>query len=141
MDADGPPPRDENLTAGYDEENPYDDDLSEYPDWWLDQIEHFREYGMRPYRPPRFADGEIATERLLALEERLDVSIRLRAHNPDVGDEWGIVLDGSPIGTIDRYRDGDGYTVYDVSWEEFRETILTALGHEAETDSEYQGKS
>lgn len=118
------PPRPRNVPAGYDENNPYRDvDLAGYPGWWRRNVEQFRDYGMRPYRPPRFTDGEYTPEVIERLEAEFDVDVLFRAVDPRLGDDWSVVVDGEEVASVERYRSGDGYTVYELSSEEFRSVI------------------
>jgi len=67
------------FPPGYDEEDPYaDEDLSEYPEWWRRNVEEFRQYGLRPYRPARFSDGELVPPLVSDLADELGEEIRLR---------------------------------------------------------------
>lgn len=128
MSGDHGPPRDATLPPGYDEHDPYDgESLSEYPDWWRQNVEEFRKYNMRPYRPPRFADGTVTQKVISGLEEELDVEIRLRAQNPREGEDWQIWINETPVAAIGRSRDGDGYTVYEMSTEQFSDMIRMYL--------------
>lgn len=121
------PPRAENLPPGYDEEDPYEgEDLSTYPDWWRRNVEEFREHGLRPYRPPRFTDGVYLPELVFALESELDVTIQIRGVNPRAGDDWEIRVNGQPVGTVGRRREGEGYTLYEITSAEFEALIRKA---------------
>lgn len=105
------PPRDASLPPGYDEEEPYEGmDLSAFPEWWRRNIEEFQNYNMRPYRPPRFADGTLTPERIKLFEKKLGVDIQFRAKNPQSSGQWYIFVDGEPIEKIEHVRHGDGYT-------------------------------
>lgn len=116
------------MPPGYDEDDPYEGvDLDTYPDWWRRNVELFRVHGMRPYRPPRFADGELTPEVILPLEAELGVEVRLRATDPEPEDEWEVWVDGSRAGTIERRRDGKGYTVYGMDSERFVELVSAAV--------------
>jgi hypothetical protein len=126
------PGRSANLPAGYDEEDPYEgEDLESYPKWWRENIEEFKEHNMRPYRPPRFADGTLVPELANELEERYGVEIKFQNRTPKRTDEdgphepldWDVVLDGERISTVPRYRAPEGYSVYDVEAEAFEELI------------------
>lgn len=109
------PPRPANLAAGYDEDDPYEgEDLSTYPDWWRENIQEFRDHEMRPYRPPRFVDGEFVPPLLMDLEADLAVEIRLRTIDPAVGDNWVVTVDGETVTEVARTREGEGFTQYDV---------------------------
>lgn len=116
--------RSADVPAGYDEEDPYNDvDLEQFDSWWRENIQLFRKHGMRPYRPPRFADGMYTPKILETLEDELDVSIQFRVVDPQEGNDWAIWVDGERIETVERYRDDGGCSVYDVSSEAF-ETLM-----------------
>lgn len=126
------PPRSRNNPPGYDQASPYEgEDLQEYPDWWRESIKEFREHGMRPYRPPRFSDGEMVPRVVEELESHWDVEILFRAVNPSVGDDWEIQIDGVRVAEISRERRGDGYTVYEIDTSTFALLVLNA---ESSTD-------
>lgn len=117
-------PRSANLPAGYDEENPYEDeDIEEFPSWWAEGIELFRDHGLRPYRPPQFSDGTLTPEFISELEAEFDISIQFKAVNPRFGDDWGIWIDGDKIAEIPRTRTEEGRTVYEIDSDLFREEI------------------
>lgn len=121
------PPRDANLPPGFDEEDPYaDEDLDEYPEWWRRNIDEFRDHGMRPYRPPRFVDGGLVPEAVIECEGDLNVTIQIRAVNPEVNENWEVWVDGNCATTVGRHRDGDGSTVYEIDEESFRDIVHDA---------------
>lgn len=120
--------RDAALPAGFDEENPYEgEDLSTYPEWWRENIEEFRRHEMRPYRPPRFSDGELVPPTLMALEADLDVEVRLRAVNPEVGKNWEVTVDGVHVAEVGRTREGEGFTEYEIDKETFESMVRSAV--------------
>jgi len=123
------PPRPASLPAGYDEEeDPYEgEDLSTYPDWWRTNVEEFRAHGMRPYRPPRLADGDLSPPLVAALADEFDVDVRFRARNPQSGGPWALVVDGAVVREVDHRRHGDGYTVYGLTSEELRTAVREAV--------------
>lgn len=122
------PPRPANLPPGYDEEDPYaDEDLSTYPEWWRRNIIEFREHDMRPYRPPRFTDGTYTPEVIRSLETELDAEIQLRGVNPQAGNDWEIRVNGKTVGAIGRRREGEGFTLYEISTDEFESTVRAAV--------------
>ena len=126
-------PRSANLPAGYDEDDPYEDsDIEEFPTWWKEGIELFREHELRPYRPPEFSDGAHTPAIIAKLEEELDISIQLKAVNPRFGDDWGIWINGEKIADIGRKRTEEGRTVYDISSDLFTEKIQQAVSKEDE---------
>lgn len=122
------PPRDAGLPPGYDEADPYaDEELSSYPDWWRRNVEEFRAHGMRPYRPPRLADGTLSPPLLDELAAEYGVDVGFRATEPG---RWELVVDGEAVREVDHERTGNGYTVYGIAPEE-----LTRAVREAEGDS------
>lgn len=121
------PPRAASLPPGFDEDDPYEDeDLSTYPDWWRRNVEEFREHGMRPYRPPRLADGTLTPPLLEELESEHDASVRFRAVDPQVGNSWELVVDGHVACEVEHVRSGEGYTVYNLDEETLREAVREA---------------
>ncbi|EMA58277.1 hypothetical protein [Halorubrum lipolyticum] len=124
---DGPPPS-AGSPAGDDPEAPYDGvDLSEYPRWWRENVRAFEEHGLRPYRPSRFADGEVVQSRRDALETELGVSIALRTVGPDPGGSWQICVDGEPVRSVSRRRTESGFTRYDIDSETFERCVRDAV--------------
>lgn len=118
------PPRSANLLPGYDEEDHYEAmNISTYPGWWRRNIEEFREHDLRPYRPPRFADGEITTERIKDLEEELGVDIRFQAINPQLTDNWDLVVGQERVTTVENHREGEGYSQYSITASEFEALV------------------
>ncbi|MFB6068946.1 MAG: hypothetical protein ABEJ90_03365 [Halobacterium sp.] len=127
--SDDDPPRAASHPPGYDEDDPYEDeDLSTYPSWWRRNVTEFRDHGMRPYRPPRFADGTLTPPLVADLEADLGVEIRFRSVDPQAGGEWHVVVDGDAVAEVPRYRDGGGYTVYDLPPTEFERLVRRAVG-------------
>ncbi|MFB6160580.1 MAG: hypothetical protein ABEJ61_05315 [Haloferacaceae archaeon] len=123
------PPRDASLPPGYDERDPYEgEDLATYPAWWRHNVEEFRAHGMRPYRPPRLADGTLSPPLLADLRERFDAEVRFRSVDPQSGGSWELVVDDEPVATVEHRRHGEGYTVYDVTAEEVRRLVRAATG-------------
>lgn len=123
------PPRSADLPPGYDEQDPYEgEDLSTYPEWWRRNIEEFREHGMRPYRPPRFADGELTPPMIASLEEEFGVEIQFRSLNPQEGGGWDLVVDGETVGSVERHREGEGYSLYQMTSDEFDAAVRSAVG-------------
>ncbi|MFB6303723.1 MAG: hypothetical protein ABEH47_01045 [Haloferacaceae archaeon] len=128
MSRDQDPPRDPGLPPGYDEEDPYEgEDLSTYPEWWRRNVEEFREHGMRPYRPPRLADGTLSPPLLEDLEAEYGVDVRFRAVDPQEGGDWELVVGDDPVLAVDKYRHGDGYSVYEASPEAVRAAVSEAV--------------
>lgn len=126
-------PRNSNLPAGYDEDDPYKDkNLQNFPPWWRKNIEIFREHRMRPYRPPKFRDGVITHEVIYELEETLGISIQFKAVNPEFGGDWGIWIDDKEIMQVDRQRTEEGRTVYGITSEQFKDDVRQVISHKEE---------
>lgn len=115
-------------SAGETGSSPYEGmDTSALPDWWRRSIEAFEAHGLRPYRPPRFADGTLKYEVVEQLESQLDIDIRLRGVNITYGDEWTVLVDDEAVGTIGHRRDANGYSVFEITAAEFRALIASAV--------------
>ncbi|RXK47980.1 hypothetical protein [Halorientalis pallida] len=109
--------------------DPESDDESR-PRWWQRAVDHFEAHDLVPYQPPRFEDGTLKHTVEAELERRFGVTITLRCKNADVGDDWTVLVDGRPVGTVGRYRSRDGYTVYEIEPDEFRDLIRSAVHDE-----------
>ena len=96
------------------------DDLDSLPGWWREAVEEFADYGLRPYRPSRFEDGEIVREFVETVEKEYDVSVELKAINPEHDGEWSVFVDGEVTAAIPHRRKVDGYTEYGITSEEPR---------------------
>lgn len=119
------------------EADPYEDvDLSTLPSWWQQGIREHRAFDLRPYRPPRFADGTITVFLIDHLEEALDVTIDLYGTDIESDGAWTIEVDKEPVGTIDHYRDPEGYSVYDMTSDAFEALVRTSQQRPASKDSD-----
>jgi hypothetical protein len=108
--------------------SPYEGvDLDAFPDWWRRNVEEFEAHGMRPYRPPRFADGRVTMAVITRLEERFGVRIRIRAVDPHEGGDWEVLVDGTPVETVERVRTEAGNSEYDLTAEAFERLVSDAL--------------
>lgn len=121
------PTRRSGLRAGYDDEDPYaGEDIEDYPEWWRRNIEEARRYGLRPYRPPRFADGEFVPPVVEKLESETGRAVRLRTLRPEESGAWEVLLERDRVATLDRYRHSDGYSVYRIESAEFERLVREA---------------
>jgi len=112
---------------GEDPEDPYADvDVSALPGWWRDAIAEFEDAGLRPYRPPRFADGELTPEVIRDLETELGVDVRFVCFDGRYGDDWAVEVDGEVVSEVGRHRSTEGYTRFEVSSSEFRALVRAA---------------
>lgn len=122
------PPRPDDLPLSGGAEDPYEgESLEEYPDWWRRNIEQFRAHGMRPYRPPRFEDGEHVTPVIRELETEFDVDITVQALNPTPRSAWQLTVDGDRVRSVPRQRTERGFTLYEISSEEFVSAVVNAV--------------
>jgi len=118
----------ESRPPGSDPEDPYEDvDVSTLPAWWRRAIEEFEAHDLRPYRPPRFADGRLTHEVVDALEADLDVEIGFGSVDSEYRERWEVWIDGDPVAEVGRHRDPDGYTVYEIESEAFATLVRKAV--------------
>lgn len=128
MAGDADPPRPANHPPGYDEEDPYEGaDVTDFPAWWRRNVEEFRRHRMRPYRPPRFADGAVTTAVIEDVEVEHDVDVRVRSVNPHEEGDWKVWVDGEPVAAIGRTRTPEGTARYAVTAGEFRRLVRDAV--------------
>lgn len=121
------PPVPAHRPPGYDENDPYEgEDLSTYPEWWRRAIKEFRAHGMRPYRPSRFADQEYTRPLVSTLEQELNVDIQIQAIDPHEVNEWEILVDGTPIETVTKVRESEGYSLYQIDSDRFESLVRDA---------------
>lgn len=113
---------------GHEPEDPYEDvDVSTLPDWWEEAIRQFEAHGLRPFRPSRFEDGELTRDVVDRIEATFDVTVRIAGVDAEYGDDWTVFVDGDPVGSVARRRTRNGYTVFEVSSDEFESLICDAL--------------
>ena len=116
-------------TAGEADVDPYEGvDTSSLPGWWQRAIEEFEENGLRPYRPPRFLDGELTHEVVDPLEDKLDIDIRFKGVAVTHEDDWSVYIDGEKIGEIGHHRSIEGYSVYEMESDHFVSWIRSEVG-------------
>ena len=114
---------------GADPEDPYKGiNLDTLPEWWRRAIEEFEAHDLRPYRPPRFGDGTLVHEVTTPLEREFGITIRFGSVDTDYRNQWTIRVDEEPVGTVGRHRSSDGYTVYEITCDEFESLIRDAIG-------------
>jgi hypothetical protein len=115
-------------SPGDDPEDPYADvDVSSLPAWWRRAIEEFEAHDLRPYRPPRFADGTLAYEVIGPLEAEFGVDIDFASVETDFREAWSVRVDGEPVGAVGRRRSPEGYTVYETDPDDFEALVRAAL--------------
>jgi len=109
-------------------EDPYADvETSELPEWWREAIERFEAADLHPYQPPRFNDGATVPSRVLRLERELDVDLRIFCVDPQEDNEWKLAVDGDVVSELDRQRSPRGFTVFELSGEEFEELVRASV--------------
>jgi len=108
--------------------DPYADvDLDDLPAWWRRSIEEFEAFGLRPYRPPRLADGSLKHEVVDDLETDLGVEIEVRGVGVSHGEDWTVFVDGDRAGTVGHHRDPAGYSVFEVDAESLERLVRAAV--------------
>lgn len=113
---------------GHEIGDPYEDvDISALPEWWEDAIRQFEAHGLRPFRPSRFEDGELTHDVVDRIETEFDVTVRIVGVDAEYGDDWTVFVDGEPVGSVARRRSRNGYTVFEVSSDEFASLVRDAL--------------
>lgn len=105
---------------------PMDDGEMPPHDWWRRNIEEFRDHGLPPYRPPRFADGALVPPVVDDLERELGLTVRIRVVDPQDGNEWEVLVGGERVGSVDRRRHADGYPVIGLTSAEFSALVRDA---------------
>lgn len=113
----------EGRSPGEDDEDPYEDvDVESLPAWWRRAIEEHRAYDLRPYRPPRFQDGEIYQAVKGELEESIGDEIRLACYDVEES-VWDVVVGGEKVDETRRRRSPEGYSVIEMTSEDFRRIV------------------
>lgn len=95
------------------------------PDWWEANEELRREYDLPSFDPPSFRDGTIVHNIVTELEERHDCSIQFVNRNPTEDEGWTVLLDGTEVLRVNRYRNENANSVFELSTEQFRTAIET----------------
>lgn len=104
-----------------------DIEIENLPEWWQRAILEYEEHELRPYQPPRFSDEILKYKVVNPLEEEHGVTIRFCKLHGSYGDDWTVEIDGEPIGEIGRHRNPNGYTVYEMSSDDFESWIRSHL--------------
>lgn len=78
-----------------------------------------RNHAIQPYRSPQLNGGELLPPIIEELESELDVEISIIVYNISVDDEWQLYVDGSQTASIQLHRDSNGYTVVEMTADEF----------------------
>lgn len=97
------------------------------PGWLREAVEEFDEYGLKPYRLPRFSDGVYLHEIVGELEDNYDINIRFIGMDVREGDPWETQVDGRTVGEVHRHRHQDGYSVVEIESSDFEEWLRTAV--------------
>lgn len=104
--------------------NPYADiDVDDLPDWWREAVEEFEAHGLRPYRPPRFADDILKYYVVNTLERELDVKIEFIGIDVDADSNWIVRVDGETVAEVGHHRDPEGYSVFEIDSVNFASMI------------------
>lgn len=112
---------------GADPDDPYEDvDVASLPAWWRRAVSEFEAHDLRPYRPPRLADGTPLHDVAARLERELGASITFGTADEDFRDRWTVRVDGDPAGKVGRHRSAEGYTVFEVDPDELASLVRQA---------------
>lgn len=104
------------------------DDLDSLPDWWRSAVDEFADHNLRPYQPPRFADGTVVPPAVSSAEKTYDVEIQFMSIGAESMTERTLYINNEPTVTVEHRRKSAGYTVYGITHEEFEEFVAAALG-------------
>lgn len=108
-------------------ENPYEDvDVSALPEWWRKNLREFEESELGTYLPSRFADGEVVRLTVERLQDEYGVDVQLIGVNVRYGDDWELRVDGEGAASLERRRSRAGYTVFEISSDEFERRVERA---------------
>ena len=120
-----------NRQPGSDPADPYEDvDLTSLPEWWRHAVEEFRAHDLRPYRPPRFADGTPVHDVVDDLTKEFGVEIGFGAVGEGYREAWTVRINGTDAFSLPRHRSVDGYSVYEIESEEFEHKIADFIDTE-----------
>lgn len=99
------------------------DDERERPDWWRRAVAEFERHDLRPYRPPRFADGTLKHDVVDRLEAEYGVDITFVSFDPEPDDTWEVRVDGTTAFEVGHRRHRAGYSIFETSAEAFESTV------------------
>lgn len=100
------------------------------PEWWDKNSQLKQDLGIPSYEPPRFADGTYTHSVVEDLQSELGCTIRFVGYDTEYPDNWSVEADGQHVMEIDRYRDENGNTVYELSASEFERRLKRAVTEE-----------
>ncbi len=102
-------------------------DVDDKPLWWLENDRLRVEMDLPEYRPPRFTDGTYTHDVTDPIETRHGCRIQFIGVNTRYLESWEVRVDGTAAFEIDRRRDKQGNTVYEMTAEKFREAVVHQL--------------
>ena len=103
------------------------EDHPDRPPWWRENDRLRRRLGLPAYEPPRLADGTYVHEVVPDLESRFDCEIRLRSVvNPAYPEAWELHVDCRRVTAVERHRDDNGNTVFELSPRALRRLVGSA---------------
>ncbi|WP_436348135.1 hypothetical protein [Natronorubrum sp. FCH18a] len=100
-----------------------DDSPDEQPSWWKQNEQLRAELDLPTYDAPVFTDETYVHEVVSALEEEYRCDIQFADPTPGADNDWEIRVNGRPVRTVRRWRDSEANTVFEMTSQEFRETI------------------
>lgn len=113
-----------NRPPGFDPLDPYENkSLKNLPNWWRKAVNLFDNYDLRPFRPPRFKDDVFKHEVIDRLESEFNINIQFRCFEDRCDGDWEIQIDGKLISHVGRHRSTAGYSVFEITSEEFEKKV------------------
>lgn len=101
-------------------------ELDDVPPWWDENVAIREELDLPGYDAPTFQDGTYVHTVVEELESRHGTHIQLVDPSPSRDSEWEIRVDGHPIETVGRTRDGSANTVFSITASAFRTLVEDA---------------
>ena len=103
------------------------EDRHERPTWWRENDRLRRRLGLPAYEPPRLADGTYVHEVVTDLEAAHGCEVRFRSVvNPEYPEAWELRVDGRRVAPVERHRDDNGNTVFELAPSALRRLVGSA---------------
>lgn len=99
------------------------DELDDVPPWWDDNVEIREELDLPGYDAPKFDDGVYVHTVVEELESLHGCQIQFVQPSPSKGSRWEVRVDGHTVEEVERTRDVDANTVFQISATELRSTV------------------
>jgi hypothetical protein len=103
--------------------------INHLPEWWYTAAMEYNRFELRPYRPPKFVDQSIVQPVIKKLQAKNNIHISLMCKNPVPGKDWEVIVDNELCCNIGRHRDPSGYTIYELTEEEFIKRVEACVNN------------